>query len=87
MSKITKVICFDVRNLSPNEIEKFKEHIDMFTFLSDVMIDSELNRISYIRAFFDVDINIEHLVKGFNVKYNDITGTDLITPWSNHTYS
>lgn len=79
MGTITKVTQFDVISLPPNDVEKFKEHIDTFAFLSDVKIDSKTHRISYIRAFFDTDINIENLIKEFSgVKYVDITGIDLM---------
>lgn len=79
MSSITKVILFDVTGLPSYELEKFRERVDRYTFLSDVKVDKRTFKISHIRAFFECNVNIPKLLSDFSgVTYTDITGTDLM---------
>lgn len=81
MSKITKVIRFDVTSLPSNDIERFQDNLKMFTSLSDIGCNSEKHKIAYIRAFFNSDIDVEQIIKDFNgIEYTDITGTNLVNP-------
>ncbi|MBD5111837.1 MAG: hypothetical protein HDT42_04795 [Ruminococcaceae bacterium] len=81
MSTITKVIRFDVAALPSNDIERFQDNLKMFTSLSDISRNSETHKITYIRAFFNSDIDVEQIIKDFNsIEYTDITGTNLMNP-------
>lgn len=78
MSKNNKVILFDVSALTPEGIEKFQKRVDMGASISDVKLDQKTLRTSHIIAYMDTDIDIELLINGFNVKYTDISGTNLL---------
>lgn len=79
MSESLKVIRFDVASLPPSDVEKLQKRIDTFKFISETKIDPEMHKTIYIRAYFDMNINVEELIKGLDgVKYADITGTDLM---------
>lgn len=79
MSKKTKVICFDVTAMPPNEIEPFYNCINGFAFLTETEQNPETRKIISIRAFFSENDDFEKLLAGFSgVKYTDITGTNLL---------
>ena len=76
---MTKVYRFYVSSMPLDEVEPFYKHIDGFSFLTEVKIDSQTNKMSYINAYFDREIDIKLLISGFsNVTYTDVTGWDLL---------
>lgn len=79
MSEQTKVICFDVTAMPPNEVDPFYNHINGFAFLTETKRNSETKKLVSIRAYFGENENFEKLLVGFSgVKYTDITRTDLL---------
>ena len=79
MREKTKVICFDVTAMPPNEVDSFYNHINGYAFLTEKRQNHETGKIISIRAFFGENDDFEKLLVGFSgVKYTDITGTDLL---------
>lgn len=68
----------DVSSMPPNDADTLYDHLSGFAFIVDIKLNPQTLKAQYYRVFLEENYSIGELLNGFNVKYTDITGSDLM---------
>lgn len=68
----------DVSSMPSNDVETLYNHLSGFAFIVEEKLNPQTLKTECFRVFLEEHDSIENLLKGFDVKYTDITGSDLM---------